>query len=71
MIFDKVIDFIKKFVKDGGIRGYYIRLVAVASRQVLGGEDGDFITILRLDEQHLRVVVSKMCRADYLLDKRP
>ena len=71
MIFDKVIDFIKELVKDGVISGYDIRLVSVASCQVLRSEDGDLIAILRVDEQHLRVVVSKMCRADYLFDKCP
>ena len=71
MIFDKVIDFIKELVKDGGISGYDIRLVSVASCQVLRSKDGDLVAILRLYKQHLRVVVSKMCRADHLLDECP
>ena len=71
MIFDKVIDFIKELVKYGVISGYDIRLISVASRQVLRGEDSDFIAFLRPDEQHLRVVVGKVCRADHLLDECP
>ena len=57
MIFDKVIDFIKKLVKDGVISGDDIRLVSVASCQVLRSKDGDLVAILRLNEQHLRVVI--------------
>ena len=46
MIFDKVIYFMKELVKDGVISGYDIRLVSVASCQVLRSEDCDFIAIL-------------------------
>ena len=46
-------------------------LRAVASCEVLRGDDADHFAALALDEQHLAVVVGKVGGRDNLRDKRP
>ena len=46
-------------------------LRAVASCEVLRGDDADHFAALALYQQHLAVVVSKVGGGDYLRDKRP
>ena len=46
-------------------------LRAVASREVLRGNDADHFAALALDQQHLAVVVSKVGGGDNLRDERP
>ena len=46
-------------------------LRAVASREVLRGDDADHIAFLALDQQNLAVVVGKVSGVDYLRNERP
>ena len=47
------------------------RLVAVASREVLRGNDCDSVATVRLHKQNLRVIVRKVGTLNDLRDERP
>ena len=71
MIFDKVVDLLKKVIEYGPVGGDKRRLGTVAASEVLGGYDRNGCTVLSLYEKYLAVVVGKICALDNLGDERP
>ena len=57
--------------EDVGVGRDDSRLRAVASREVLRGDDAHHFATLAFDEQHLAVVVGKVGGGDNLRDERP
>lgn len=71
MIFDKVVDLLKKVIEYGRVGGYERRLGAVAASEVLGGYDRNRVAVLRLHQQYLAVIVGKIRPLNNLGDERP
>ena len=71
MIADKIFNRSVERVEDSLIRGNKGRLVAVASREVLRGDDTDLFTRLGLYEKNFGVVVGKIGALHRLRDERP
>lgn len=58
-------------VEDEWVGAYYGGLVAIASGEVLGGDDTDFVTGLGEDEEDLGMVVGQVGIGDDLVDEDP
>ena len=71
MIFDKVVDLLKKVIEYGRVGGDEHRLGAVAASEVLGGYDRNRVAVLRLHQQYLAVIVGKIRPLNNLGDERP
>ena len=71
MVFDKILDFVQELIKDGSIGSDDVRLVAVASCEVLRRDDTHLVAPLRLNEQHLGMVVCEVCGVYDLMNERP
>ena len=71
MPFDKLLDFVEELIEYGWFRSDDIGFVAIASGEVLGGDDRYLVPGSRLNEQHLRVVVRENGIRNHLLDEPP
>ena len=71
MIFDKVVDLLKKVIEYGPVGGDKRRLGTVAASEVLGGYDRNRVASLGLYQQYLAVIVGKIGSLNNLGDERP
>lgn len=71
MISNEVINLGVEFVKDIGVGGDERGLMAVASREILRGDDTNLFSRLRLHEKDFRVIVSEIGTLHRLCDERP
>ena len=71
MIFDKVVDLLKKVIEYGPVGGDKRRLGTVAASEVLGGYDRNRVASLGLYQQYLAVIVGKIGSLNNLGDECP
>ena len=71
MIFDKVVDLLKKVIEYGRVGGDERRLGAVAASEVLGGYYRNRVVSFGLYQQYLAVIVGKIGPLNNLGDERP
>ena len=71
MVFNQVLDLGVQRGEQFGVCCDHGTLRAVASCEVLRGDDADHFAALAIDQQHLAVVVCKVGGGDNLGDERP